>query len=147
MWLSGLIRDHGFPSLNTESSNSELRRFESQPGCQTSTGEGWRILHLGDVEVWADDVGVVQLRIDFRNGTPVNPDELGNLAPGWNRDTSLYEILEQLDEAGLTWEIDQRLTFERQLTLRVEKICELVFDLERRELQAVRLVRSERRQC
>lgn len=66
---------------------------------------------------------------------------------GWNRDASLYEILERLDEAGLMWEIDQRLTFDRQLTLRVEKICELAFDLERRELQAVRLVRSERRQC
>lgn len=100
-------------------------------------------MRLADVEAIADDIGIVQLKIDFRNGNPSIPEGVGRLSPTWNRDTDVYTILEQLDEAGLRWEIDQRLTFDRQLTLHVEKICEILFDLDRRELQAVKLVRTD----
>jgi hypothetical protein len=51
--------------------------------------------------------------------------------------TTLEEFLQYCDEAEMPWVIDERLTFDRQLTIRTCGLVVVFFDLDRRKLQRI----------
>lgn len=51
--------------------------------------------------------------------------------------TTVIEFLEYCDRLEVCWEIDESLTFDRQLTIRTCNAVVVVFDLDRRELSSV----------
>lgn len=142
MWIQELIERRGFPALHLESPAADVKTLERQEGSQSSFNREWQVIQVGDVEVVVDRSGIAQLKIDFRNGTPAIPKALGIISPAWHSHIDLYDALNLIDDAELNWQIDQRLSFDRQLTLRVQDFCELSFDLDRRELLSVKLLRS-----
>lgn len=142
MWIRELIERRGFPALHLESSPADIRTLERQESIQSSFNREWQVIRAGDVEVIVDQSGIAQLKTDFRKGTPAIPKAFGAITPEWHSHIELYDALNLIDDAGLDWQIDQRLSFDRQLTLRVQDFCELSFDLDRRELLSVKLLRS-----
>ena len=137
MWIKDFISRSGFANLSVGSSTDNLAVLLQQLPPETQLQKSPTIVRIDDIEVSFNDTVIQRVKILFWNGIPRIPQIINPQVNGWHRDMSLYDAIIEIELSDIPWMIEQRLTFDRQLTLKIAKECMVVFDLDHRELQSI----------
>lgn len=136
--LDRFLATGGIDKVRLDVSAGDVAHFLGPPADRSLLEEeGHEIWKYGPLEVTIFNGRVVSLTLTSLavSDLPKVIDDISVPPP----QTTLYQFVADLDEAGVVWEIDSSYSFERQVCIRTGGGVRAFFDLDHREFQSMQV--------
>lgn len=118
----------------------DVRNILDKPKLSTQVKPNIDIWKYDDLELTFDNGTIKQIKIGLSNTNPKIPNKLAEDVWQVNQSMKIEELLDLIDNYEISWRVNEKWSFDRQLCLVTEGKVFLFLDLDRREFQSLVVV-------
>jgi hypothetical protein len=133
--LLGFLENAALGTLSIGISSSEVVSHIGVAVTRAATDSSAEVWKYGPLQLTVENGKLRALKLNCLDRSPL-PSSLREFEVP-SPETTLYALIDVLDEHGIGWELDPTYTFGRQLCVRTNGNVRAYFDLDHRELQSL----------